>query len=169
MEQLIQTNNLPTKASDINALRNRLIQQVHDGKVSALDMIATAKAYSLIVNGDDKKENGILDQLLELALDELSQYGKEKVTKLIFEISQIEIGVKYDFSHDPIWNKLNNSVNSAKEALKAREELLKNVPRPDSLKGVKAMTELDTDTGEYFELLPPVKSSKTTLKFTKQK
>lgn len=169
MDNLIKTNNLPTKVSDIDALRNQLIQQVHDGKVSALDMIAIGKTYQQIINGDDKKGNGILDQLLDLALDELGQFGKEKVTKLIFEVSQIEAGTKYDYSKDPIWNKLKLAEEAAKEYREQREQLLKNAPRPDILKGIKAMTELDQDTGEYFDLLPPIKTSKTTLKFTKIK
>ena len=167
--ELIRTVNLPTKVSDIDVLRNQLIQQVRDGHFSALDMIAIGKTYELIVKGDDKKGNGILEQLLGLALSELSQYGKEPVKRLIFDITQIESGTTYDYSQDPVWNKLNLALTDAKESLKKREELLKNVPRPDPLKGIEAMTELDKESGEYFELRPPVKTSKTTLKFTKIK
>lgn len=166
---LIRTQNLPTKVSDIDTLRDQLIQQVKDGHFSALDMIAIGKTYELIVKGDEKKGNGIIDQLLEIALSELSQYGKEPVKRLIFDISQIESGTTYDYSHDPVWNKLNTALTAAKESLKKREEVLKNVPRADPLKGIEPMTELDKETGEYFELRPPVKTSKTTLKFSKVK
>jgi len=169
METLIKTSNLPTKVSDIDTLRNQLIQQVKDGHFSALDMIAIGKTYELIVKGEEKKGNGILDQLLDLALSELSQYGKDPVKRLIFDITQIESGTTYDYSHDPIWVKLNDALTVAKDTLKKREELLKNVPKPDILKGIEPMTELDKETGEYFELRPPVKTSKTTLKFTKLK
>lgn len=168
--EIIAKSWIPTKASDLDVLRNEIISAVHRGEISAIEMIAIAKTYNKLIEGDNKQKNGIADQLMELAIEEFHKYGKgEKVSKLIFDIEESEAGVKYDFSRDPVWVQLNAQALELKAKIKDREEFLKTVRKPDAIRGIEPQTELDEESGELITLYPPTKSSTTTLKFTTRK
>lgn len=68
------------------------------------------------------------------------------------EIVEKETGVKYDYSvcNDAEWNSLNAAIEMAKEQLKERENFLKGITKP--------LDSFDTDTGETFQIMPPLKT-----------
>ena len=68
------------------------------------------------------------------------------------DIVEKESGVKYDYSvcNDPEWNSLNAAIEVAKESLKERETFLKALKKP--------LDTFDVDSGETFQIMPPLKT-----------
>lgn len=71
-------------------------------------------------------------------------------------IEAAEVGIKWDHSKDPIYNRLKSEAAEYTQALKAREK---------ETRGLKASrTELDKETGELIEVPPPVRTSTSKFK-----
>lgn len=94
----------------------------------------------------------------EEAMNEFEKYGEKEVEKYGRKISKFETGVKYDFSKcgHPDIEKFESSMKKDKIHLDATKQLVKNLQRPQTF--------LDDDTGETYEVRPPIKSSTTKLK-----
>lgn len=166
------------KTSDISKkwiekLSKEIAENVNDGNESAIELLKQCNAINKIIDN-------IRESVMPIALDE---YHKHKEGLLLisgnYEIEQMETAVKYDFSNDAIWQRLNDEieiamqthVNHLIEAKKEREKVLK-ATKSNPFSGVTDMKtddkimDIDTETGEFFERKPPIKTSKTTLKFT---
>lgn len=70
------------------------------------------------------------------------------------EFTEKNLGVSFDYTvcNDPEWNELNAELIAIMEKKKAREEFLKGVS--------KSMELVNTETGETYTLIPPIKSGK---------
>ena len=69
-----------------------------------------------------------------------------------------ETGVKYDYSNTSLWVLHNQKITELKEESKSIEAQLKSM--------TKKTTQVDDETGEIFELYPPIKTSKTSIEIT---
>lgn len=76
------------------------------------------------------------------------------------EIISGETGVKFDFTHceDPEWDELKGCEELISSQLKERETFLKTV--------TKSITLVKEDSGEVYEIKPPVRSGKMGLKLS---
>lgn len=97
---------------------------------------------------------------LDAAMREYSKYGEKNVTLGICTVTEAQVGTKYDFSqcNDSALNDLYEQQAQVKNDVKERETMLKALP--------SKLTIINDRTGEVTEVLPPVKTSKTTLKLT---
>lgn len=100
-------------------------------------------------------------EIREKTVSELEKYGPEaksgvKIDGISFKLK--ETGVRYDYSGTKSWSDKKAEIDVLTDELKAIESTLK------SLKG--KTTILDEETGELLELLPPIKSSKTSVEIT---
>ncbi len=100
-------------------------------------------------------------KILEDCIDELDLHGKDGTTIAGVKIQNVESGVKYDFTNCDEWNKFDKFVKEANEAKKDFENKLKGLKKPESI--------LDEETGELTRLVPPARTSKTTVKMTFKK
>lgn len=128
-----------------------VIQKIQEGEVNPLDIhlqVKTMEDVVKLINNDPEYKR--------LLLEEIEKVG-EKYSYHNAVFSTTETGVKYDYTvcKDPEWDNLNKDFLILKEKLKEREEFLKNIP----IKGL----ELVTDEGEVVTLLPPLKTSNTTV------
>lgn len=98
--------------------------------------------------------------VLECALSEFSKYGSRNYVFGDCEVSQIEAGVKYDFSvsEDIVLNDMYAEMDALKLRIKERETMLKALPD----KGMVC-----PDTGSF--IYRPVRTGKTTLKLNFKK
>lgn len=96
----------------------------------------------------------------DIILYELSKYGKGRQTFGDCTLEEAEVGVKYDYSgcQDSTLVELENMKAEIEGRIKERQQMLKTLP----LSGMA-----DPETGEL--LLPPTKSSKTSIKTTFKK
>ncbi|WP_346320931.1 hypothetical protein [Chitinophaga sp. YIM B06452] len=141
---------LPTK-SNIQKLAENLADIVRSGANDAFEVVAKLEATKSLCESSRK--------LIEpLVREELEKYGKEGLTKLEAKFELAEVGVKYDYSSDPVWQALSEKIAPLQEALKEREKLLKAITKP--------LIETDPDTGETYKVFPPIKTSTSSFKVT---
>jgi len=140
---------------DRQELANLLLQRIYQGIENPLQVHVKLKELEdlikQIMSNKDYKD---------MLLTEGSKHGKS-FTFAGNECKVMETGVKYDYSvcNDPDWNQLDADINNLKEKQKERETFLKTI-RPCGL------NIFDEETGETYELNPPVKTSSTTISIT---
>lgn len=91
-------------------------------------------------------------------IDEIRKYGKEYITSRGVKFELAETGTKYDFSGDPVWSSIVEKIKPLDEDKKKREAFLKSL--------TKTLIETDPETGETFEVQPPIKTSTSSFKVT---
>ncbi len=89
-------------------------------------------------------------------IEEVRSYGKAGITRYSVTLIVKEAGVKYDYSGDPTWTKLNASVTSATEARKAHECYLKSLPYGGRMYVCE-------ETGDMYRAYPPGKRAGETV------
>lgn len=137
----------PTK-TDIKIATDILIQQVDSGEVNAIDAALQLKVLEEFVKDAREKLN-------KYAIDELYKYQACKVNIYDAKVEIAEVGVKYDYSADIVWQRLKQDNELTTSALKEREELLKKIP---------AGSQLVDEDGEV--ATGPTKTSTTSYKIT---
>jgi hypothetical protein len=137
----------------IRSIAMDMVNRVQDGEINAIDaLIYVKKAVELF--GEAEKN---LRPLAE------SQYHLAKGEKQIVhsvEITEAETGVRYDYAacDDLVWNQLNMKAQVLDNQKKEREAFLKTVSR--------TMITGDSETGESWEIHPPIRSGKMGLKLS---
>lgn len=149
---------------EIIQYKDELLFEIRSGEISALRVLATIKFYKYLIEGDEKKNNGLADLVKPIALAEFYKQPEKSFDKYGLTFQESEVGIKLDYSHDSNWKYLQDRIDLLIEQRKEREEFLKKVPAPDFLKGISAQQELDKPTGELIDIFPPVKTSTTMIK-----
>lgn len=140
------------KKSEIASVSQQLIQPVIDGELDPMKAMATIKAIEQAI------ENAI-EQLRPYVLNELAKYKAGEIPSALgVEFKPMEARPVYDYTlcGDAELNKLMVVKNDIDSKVKARQEFLRKLTRPEFI--------TDQDTGEICEVHPPVK--KTTATFT---
>lgn len=127
----------------------RIVQAVDAGEINALDAVAFVTAVEAMAKDAKAK-------IMEAALEEFAKHGEKELEWKGAKISQMEAGVRYDYSNDPVWAEVKAEENAWAEQRKEVEATLKTLKRPTE------MQEGDT----MVTRMPPVKTSTTTLKVT---
>lgn len=137
-----------------------------------ITQIAKDRANYLVENGEDTEREYAQAEIIKTYatefqkalkssksfIDGITAIGKGGVTKEGVTLTYSETG-EYDYSSDPVWQRLNDEVEQAKKKLKEHQELLKKVPV-----GGKMM--LDESTGEMYRAYRPVRLVADTIKAT---
>lgn len=147
----ISNNEIELTKSNVSVFADMIIKTSDDGHVDVLTLLARIEFISQVI--DQAK-----DKLKENAVDELALYGPEsksgvKMHGVTFKV--MESGVKYDFTETQYWNDLKSAETKTTDTRKEFETLLKTIK--------KATQIAIPDTGEMIDLIPPIKSSKTTM------
>lgn len=87
---------------------------------------------------------------------DLRQNKDSKLTAFGVDFSEMEAGVKYDYTATPSWVALQDQIDALKEKQKEIEATCKTLKSKVSI--------LDEETGELNDFYPPAKSSTTTIK-----
>lgn len=97
---------------------------------------------------------------IEFVREEISKHGKAVTTPNGTKLELAEVGTKYDYSNtgDPIVEHLTKQIDELTEALKVRQNFLKNVP-------ISGMDYVDED-GVIYRIYPPAKYSTSSFKST---
>lgn len=138
------TSLLTMNKSDISELISEKIEAISEGWLDPVDVyIFTKKLEYLTKTLNDAVKDKV----------DSSTFGKDYV-KYDVELSEGMTGVKYDFSKcgDREWQELSSEAEQADKKLKERQEFLKSVTKPMEL--------VNTDSGETYTVMPPVKSGK---------
>jgi len=143
METLSVINLMPNKKAEVSRFANDIISQVKGGNLNPLTLKAQLKFIEKTIAEVDK---GIKDEFM----NEAAKYGKSFEYNG-WKIEAMESGTTYDYSSDAEWCTL-------KEKIKERETFLKSLKAP--------LEVVNTDTGETTTIVPPIKKSTSTYKFS---
>jgi uncharacterized FlaG/YvyC family protein len=142
--------------AELNEITESIINTVAEGEVNALQAHMHLKAVEKVLKGvfDSKQYKHSLQ-------DEVAKHGSKSFQYMQAEVQMKEAGVTYDYStcNSRSLLKLQRELDEAKERLEEHLSYLKNLPKV----GVEMV---DTETGEVYQLMPPIKKSSTSVMVT---
>ena len=141
-----------TKAA-VEAKTNELVTAVTNGDVDALQ----AWVYLIALENLSK---GAKKEIESAAIQVAAMYSEKTFNAYGASVTLKEAGVRYDYSNcgDKEWEDLTDQINTLSERKKELEKVL--VAHRE--KWVKT----DMETGETYEVLPPVRTAKESLSIT---
>lgn len=144
---IIRLDSIPTTKEGIGIMASDMVSAMTEGEVDPLSTIVKARALAEAVKAflDDKEVKDIVTKEIEKNGKSATWNGATLTLK--------EVGVKYDYSgtNDPVLASLYERRDKIAQEIKDREAFLKAI-KPK-------FPYVDIDTGELYELNPPVKTS----------
>ena len=131
------------------------IAEIADKIVNEVDFIDVTKFSAELAKFKllaDELEKKFKDHLLT----DIRKYSGSKMTAFGIEFSEMEGGIKYDYSQTESWNIIQEQIEKLKEKQKGIEAFCRSIK--------SKTTTVDEETGELADFYPPVKSSTTTIK-----
>ena len=131
------------------------IAEIADKIVNEVDFIDVTKfsaelaKFKLLADELEKKFKNHL-------LTDIRKYSGSKMTAFGIEFSEMEGGIKYDYTQTESWNIIEEQIEKLKEKQKGIEAFCRSIK--------SKTTTVDEETGELADFYPPVKSSTTTIK-----
>jgi hypothetical protein len=122
---------------------------INADSIDVVKLAAQSAKFQLLASEIDK-------QIKDHLFSDLRKFQGSKVTAYGVDFSEMEGGVKYDYSETESWVNLQNQIDRLKEKQKEVEAFCK------ALKG--SVKILDEETGELMDFYPPSKTSTTTIK-----
>lgn len=153
IEKLIKKNQDLSKTA-ANELAEELFNQIQEGESDPLVILARLQFISFAVDE-------AITKIRKTAVSEVEKYGNEGRSGVVkhgvtFRIK--EVGVRYDYKNTQRWNEIKAEEDKIAESRKDLETRLKTLKSKETV--------VNEDTGETFELFPPLKSSSTTVEIT---
>lgn len=138
-------------STECDVFSDQIIQSVKDGEESAIKVLVQMTAMSKVIERVKK-------EIRNNYLNEADKYEGNSFTYLGNVIQKGDVKTEYDFTlcGHPEWSTLEKIITDSKEAQKEIETFLKALKKPTSF--------LDKQTGEWIDLLPPIKKSTPGLK-----
>ena len=137
-------NSVDLSRLSVRTVADQLIELAEQG--NPLEVKLKLKAMSEAIDEACKKID-------KMARDEAEKHGAKTFDFMGCSIGLIEAGTKYDFS-----NCGDIELEALAERIKKRKDIVKNIDGK--------MIMVNESTGESYEVLPPVKSSTSTIKIT---
>lgn len=144
------SNLLKLNKSDISALISEKIEAIDEGYLDAVDFFIYLKKLEYTVK---TSLDAVKDRI------DYSKFDKPE-RKYFCELVSKQTGVKYDFSNcgHSSYNDFAKTINETKEEMKEIETFLKTLKSKTTI--------VDDKSGEIIELMPPIKTSSTTVQLT---
>lgn len=161
MEQMTVNSVLalfPETKSEISTFVSKAVESALNGYENPLKLQVQISALEQVLKGI--KDNA---DFKEASLKEADKYGQKSFTDFNSTIQVKETGVKYDYSNCgyPVYNEICEKINELNTQKKQIE---------DQLKAIKEETKfVDENTGEEITILPPTKTSTTSVVITLNK
>ncbi len=144
---------LPISQTEIDVFSDGIIYSVKSGECSSLEVLTILKSF-------EKASDRIIKQIRNNFVTEAEKYPERSFEFNGVKITKTEVGTKYNYliCGDPIYNDRFKISKEADKQLKEREEFLKAMKEPIAF--------LDEATGEVVKVIPPLKTSTTSLTVT---
>lgn len=143
--------NLPLK-SNIEPMVNEIETLVNNGNMNAAEILVRMKFLEEVFEAARQKLHDTVRAEVEL-------FGKSDTLKIQgAKIEPVETSVKYDYSNDATWSEINSRCEVVNDERKEREKFLKTL--------TKKVITVNEETGETSEVLPPIRTSKSSFKIT---
>jgi hypothetical protein len=138
-------------STECDVFSDQIIQSVKDGEESAIKVLVQMTAMSRVIDRVKK-------EIKNNYLNESEKYPGNSFEFMGNSIQKGDVKTEYDFTvcGHPEWTHLENVITDSKEAQKEIETFLKALKQPTSF--------LDKGTGEWIDIIPPLKKSTPGLK-----
>lgn len=148
---LVQINQYTPSKASLEGYVTDIFNNIKDGGDNPIEIAAKLDFIMKICEGAKKEIKGLVVRELEKAKERKDYFG--------YRIEVTEVG-KYDFTNcgDAKWYDLQEQLKNLEAKIKERETFLKGIKEP--------LAVFDEETGEVFKVMPPVKPTTTTPKFT---
>ena len=142
---------LPSTADEIKRFSNQIINQVKSGNENPLKLLVLLRAL-------EATAETIRDGIKQEITSEMDKYSEKSFEAFGARLEKAEVGVAYDYeaTGDRDWFQFKATEEGASARRKEREVFLRALREP--------MTLLDTESGEVYEVRPPLKKSKSGVK-----
>lgn len=142
-----------TSKEGIEKYINQCVSEVEAGMIDPLHLLIYLKTMQKICEGIEKK-------IKDSSLSEANKYPGKSFEFNGAYVSKEELGTKYDYENcqDKIWEMWDAKAKDAATAKKTREAFLKTIKEPFAY--------TDTETGETWQINPPIKTSTSGIKIT---
>lgn len=144
---------LPTTQTQIDVFSDQVIESVRQGEANPLEVLVILKAF-------EKATERILKEVRDNFVREADKHPERIFEFNGVKMEKAEVGTKYNYSicNDPIYNRRKEISEAANQQVKEREDFLKSLKDP--------ITIVDEETGESVKIIPPIKTSTTSIKVT---
>lgn len=142
-----------TSKEGIDTFARRIVDEVKEGRVDALRVKLLCKTLEKII---DKIDSATKDDQLK----EAGKYGDKPFEFYGAELHLTSVKTDYDYTvcNDPVYYRLTEIQKKATEQIKERQEFLKAIKTPQNF--------VDDETGEVYEIKPPLKKQVDGVKVT---
>lgn len=142
---------MPSTASQIGQFSKQLIQGVQEGNIHPIELLVILRA----LEGVSKTVRDSINENIQNAAD---KYNEKEFEVFGARIQKGDVGVEYDYksSGDRDWEQFSVAEQTAAASRKERETFLRSLKEP--------MSVLDEDSGETWQIRPPLRRSKPGLK-----
>lgn len=146
---------VPFTKENQKATAQTLVTKVVEGEADPIQVFSTVKALVECLTIFLKNKD-----VVDSTIAACERYGKTGALYNGANLCVAEVGVKYDYSacNDPEWDDLSKQRAELDAKIKARETFLRGIPREATI--------LNEDTGEITKVVPPIKTSSTSVKVT---
>lgn len=142
---------LPSTSDEIKRFTTQIINSVKEGQENPLKVLVMLRALEATA---ESIRTGIGEEILT----EASKYSEKSFEAYGARIERAEVGVSYDYqtTEDREWFAFKVGEQKMADFRKSREGFLREIKKP--------ITVIDPDTGEVYEIKPPLKKSKSGVK-----
>lgn len=139
---------MPSTAQQVAKFSKGIIESVKSGDANALEVLVMLRALELV-------SELVRDEIGANVLTAAEKYHEKKFEAFGAIIERCENGTKYSYetSKDVEWEQLDSEFKNIERRRKEREEFLRTLREP--------MTVVNQETGEVYEIRPPLKKSKS--------
>lgn len=140
-----------TSKESIKLFGDGIIDRVKEGHADPLRVAALTRSMEAIAKY-------VNDNLKDNQKNEAQKYGDKPFILHGCEMQYTSVKSEYDYSscNDPVWNNLNDKLLSIQSQLKARQEWLKTMGKPEDIR----------QDDELVTIYPPMKKTMLGLKVT---
>jgi hypothetical protein len=142
---------LPSTADDIKRFSTQIINQVKSGEENPLKLLVLLRAL-------ESTAETIREGIGQEIMTEVGKYSEKSFEAFGARVEKSEVGVVYDYAScgDRDWFQFKIAEETAGNRRKEREIFLRALKEPTDF--------FDNDTGEVYEVRPPLKKSKSGVK-----
>lgn len=142
---------MPSKAKEIGQFSYQIIKAVQTGEANALEVLVMLRSLEAV-------SELVREEIQPNINAEADRFNEKVIERYGAKIEKCELGTKYNYlkTGDIEYEQLHAEAETAKRRLKEREDFLKSLTQPMQL--------VNTDTGETYQVHPPMKTSKTGVK-----
>lgn len=147
---------------DFHSVCRTMILSTGDGLFEYFELVKFFEKLNTQIKGDKQSNIPEDRELIDCLRTELLKYPKGIFTTprgVKFQAAETGTAYHYENCNDPLLDEYNKHIETLKEKIKQRQEMLQTIPK-------EGMDMVNIETGESYKVYPPYKTSNSSFKIT---